>query len=113
MRKNLTRKERLRGRANLRRVFTEAAKSEQRGLRVYYIENGLDWNRIAVCPVRGFKHAVGRNREKRLCREAYRQLKDSLKSGYDLAFVLYPGKHNLSDRYRQLNAVFERVGLKR
>jgi len=63
--------------------------------------------------VRGFKHAVGRNREKRLCREAYRQLKDSLKSGYDLAFVLYPGKQNLSDRYQQLNAVFERVGLKR
>jgi ribonuclease P protein component len=113
MRKSLTRKERLRGRSNLRRVFSKAAKSEQRGLQVYYIENGLDWNRIVVCPVRGFKHAVVRNREKRLCREAYRQLKDKLKYGYDLAFVLYPGKHNLSDRCRQLDAVFERVGLKR
>jgi ribonuclease P protein component len=113
MRKSLTRNEKLKGRSNLRRIFTEAAKSEYKGLRVHYIENNLEWNRIAVCPVRGFKDAVARNREKRICREAYRQLKHTLKNGYDLAFVLYPGKHSLSDRVRQLDTVFERVGLKR
>jgi ribonuclease P protein component len=111
MKKSLTEKERLKGRSNLRRVFADAAKRDQRGLRVYYIENNLDWNRIAVSPVRGFKNAVSRNREKRVCREAYRQLKHKLKRGYDLALVLYPGKYNLSDRIRQLEAVFERIGL--
>jgi ribonuclease P protein component len=111
MRRSLTKTERLRGRTSLRRVFTEAAKNDLRGIRVYYIGNNLDWNRIVVSPVRGFKNAVARNREKRVCREAYRQLKHRLKTGYDLAFVLYPGKYNLSDRIRQLEAVFERIGL--
>ena len=111
MRKSLTKTERLRGRSSLRRVFAKAAKSDLRGIRVYYIENDLDWNRIAVSPVRGFKNAVARNREKRICREAYRQLKHKLKTGYDLAFVLFPDKYSLSDRIRQLEAVFERIGL--
>jgi ribonuclease P protein component len=111
MRKSLTRSERLKGRYSLRRVFTESKKCDTRGIRVYYIENNLDWNRVAVCPVRGFRNAVARNREKRVCREAYRLLKNKLKIGYDLAFVLYPGKHSLSDRLRQLEAIFERIGL--
>jgi ribonuclease P protein component len=111
MRKSLTKTERLRGRSSLRRVFTEAAKSNVRGIRVYYIRNNLDWNRIAISPVRGFKNAVARNREKRVCREAYRQLKPKLKCGFDLAFVLYPGRHSLSDRIQQLEAVFKQIGL--
>ena len=111
MRKSLTKTERLIERSSIRRVFTEAAKSNDRGIRVYYIENNLEWNRIAVSPVRGFKNAVARNREKRICREAYRQLKHKLKSGYDLAIVLYPGRYSLSDRIRQLEALFERIGL--
>lgn len=111
MRKNLTKTERLRGRSSLRRVFTEAAKSNGKGIRVYYIGNNLNWNRIAVSPVRGFKNAVARNREKRICKEAYRQLKHKLKPGFDFAFVLYPGRHSLSDRIRQLEALFERIGL--
>ena len=111
MRKNLTRKERLKGRANLSRVFAQAAKSDKKGIRLYYIENNLAWNRIAVCPVRGFTSAVARNREKRICREAYRQLKYKLQNGYDLAFVLFPGRYSLTERVRQLEALFERVGL--
>jgi len=113
MRKSLTKKERLRGSTNLQRVFTKAARVEQRGIRLLYIENNLQWNRIAVCPVRGFDDAVRRNREKRLCREAYRNIKHTLKKGYDLAFILYPGKYGFTERYRQLKAIFQRVGLKR
>ena len=111
MRKSLTKTERLIERSSIRRVFTEAAKSNDRGIRVYYIENNLEWNRIAVSPVRGFKNAVVRNREKRVCREAYRQLKHRLKTGYDLAFVLFPDRYSLSERVRQLETIFERIGL--
>ena len=111
MRRSLTRSERLKGRYSLGRVFAGSKKCDTRGLRVYYIENNLDRNRIAVCPVRGFKSAVARNREKRVCREAYRLIKNKLKTGYDLAFVLYPGNYNLSDRLGQLEAIFERIGL--
>jgi ribonuclease P protein component len=101
----------LKGGASLSRVFAQAAKSDKRGIRLYYIENNLDWNRIAVCPVRGFTSAVARNREKRICREAYRQLKHKLQNGYDLAIVLFPGNYSLTERIRQLEALFEQVGL--
>jgi ribonuclease P protein component len=111
MRKSLTKKERLRGRSTLSRVFSEAAKRDGKGIRVYYIENNLDCTRIAVSPVRKFRNAVARNREKRICREAYRQLKHKIKTGYDIAFVLFPGEYRLSDRIRQLEAIFEQIGL--
>ena len=56
--------------------------------------------------------AVDRNRAKRLCREAYRDLKGRIATGYDLAFVLYPGKVSFADRRRQLETLLERAGLK-
>jgi ribonuclease P protein component len=113
MRRNLTRRERLKAKADLLRVFTGAASIETKGFKLLYIENALPWNRIAVCPVRGFHRAVDRNRQKRACREAYRQLKERIRPGHDLAFVLYPGDYGFHDRYGQLQTVLQRAGLSR
>jgi ribonuclease P protein component len=113
MRRNLTRRERLKAKADLQRVFTRAASIETRGFKLLYIENALPWNRIAVCPVRGFRRAVDRNRQKRACREAYRQLKERIRPGLDLAFVLFPGDYDFHDRCRQLQTVLQRAGLSR
>jgi len=113
MRKSLTRRERLRGRTAIRRVFSTGKSAERKGIRLLYVENSLSWNRIAVCPVRGFRRALDRNRAKRLCREAYRDLKHQVEAGYDIAFVLYPGEFSLRDRHRQIESLLERVGLKR
>lgn len=111
MRRNLTRRERLKAKADLQRIFTRAASTETKGIRLLYIENQLPWNRIAVCPVRGFRKAVERNRQKRLCRESYRLLKDRLRPGFDLAFVLFPGPCEFEQRRRQMETVLERAGL--
>ncbi len=54
-----------------------------------------------------------RNRHKRLCREAFRALKERIKPGYDLAFVLYPGSFGYQDRLDQMEVVLDRAGLKR
>jgi ribonuclease P protein component len=113
MRRSLTRRERLRGRTAIRRVFSAGKSAERKGIKLLSIENDLSWNRIAVCPVRGFRRAVDRNRAKRLCREAYRALKERVAVGYDLAFVLYPGHFTLADRNRQIESLLARVGLKR
>ena len=113
MRRNLTRRERLKGKADLQRVFTRAANSETKGFKLLYIDNSLPWNRIAVCPVRGFTRAVDRNRQKRACREAYRQLKERIRPGLDLAFVLYPGAYGFHERCRQMQFVLQRAGLSR
>jgi ribonuclease P protein component len=111
MRRNLSRLERLKAKADLQRVFTDAASFETKGFKLLYIENALPWNRIAVCPVRSFRRAVDRNRQKRVCREAYRQLKERIRPGLDMAFVLYPGDYGFHDRYRQMQAVLQRAGL--
>jgi ribonuclease P protein component len=113
MRKSLTRRERLRGRTAIRRVFSAGKSAERKGIKLRYVENNLSWNRMAVCPVRGFATAVDRNRAKRLCREAYRDLKIQVATGYDLAFVLYPGQFDFRDRHRQIESLLERAGLKR
>jgi len=113
MRKSLTRRERIKAKAALAGIFAGASKVETRGIKLFYRENSLRWNRIAVCPVRGFRNAVQRNRQKRLCREAYRQIKERLKPGYDLAFVLYPGAYGFSERMNQMHEVLQRAGLKR
>jgi len=113
MRKNLSRRERLRARADLQKLFNCAASADTKGIKLFYTENTLPWNRFAVCPVRGFRKAVERNREKRICREIYRQIKDRVKPGYDLAFVLYPGEYDYSERRRQMEAVLGRAGLSR
>ena len=113
MKKSLTRRERLRGRTAIRRVFSTGKSAERKGIKLLFVENSLSWNRIAVCPVRGFRKAVDRNRAKRLCREAYRDLKNQVATGYDIAFVFYPGPYSFRDRHRQIESLFEGVGLKR
>jgi ribonuclease P protein component len=112
MRKSLTRRERLRGRTEIRRVFSAGKSVERKGIRLLYVTNNLSWNRIVICPARGFRTAVQRNRDKRICREAYRNLKHEVSTGYDLAFVLYPGEFSFHDRLKQIDSLFEQVGLK-
>jgi ribonuclease P protein component len=113
MKRSLTRHERLRRRSDLQRVFAAGNVVERRGMRLFYLRSELSRNRIAACPVRGFRKAVDRNRARRVCREAYRTLKDQIETGYDLAFVLYPGDYGFSDRLRQMRSLLEQAGLKR
>ena len=113
MRKNLTKKERLKGRSDLERVFTSSKRVECRGARLLILDNHLDWNRVALCPVRRFKKAVERNREKRVFREIYRSIKHQMRKGYDLVFIIYPGKFSVMDRFNQVNSLVEQVGLKK
>lgn len=54
------------------------------GLRVCFAPNGAALSRVVVCPGRGYRSAVARNRQRRLVREAYRLLKPRVAPGYDL-----------------------------
>ncbi len=111
MRKNLTRHERLKKRKEINRLFQIAKRVKCSGLKLLYIENHYPVNRIAVCTAKGFKMAVARNREKRICREAYRLLKNEIKPGYDLVVVIYPGAYMFIERFQQLQSLLKRAGL--
>ena len=83
--------------------------------------NDLPINRIAVSFVRKYGNAVQRNRARRLGREAYRLMKDQLKSGFDLILLMYPARVNeagadrgsLAASSEQLKTLFGKAGLYR
>lgn len=58
--------------------------------------NGLAWTRLGVTVTRRIAGAVGRNRVKRLVREAFRLAGGSVPGGVDLVAVAHRGSPGLS-----------------
>jgi ribonuclease P protein component len=75
------------------------------------MKNGLPHNRIAFTFSRKFGCAAKRNRARRLSREAYRHLRQEIKSGYDMVLLVYPGADSFASRMDQLRQLFSRAGL--
>ncbi len=108
MKRNLTKSERLRGSKNFNRVFRNARKVDVKGLKILYLENGLEINRIAIIAGKSFGKAVKRNRVKRHLREAYRNMKYKIKMGFDIIIIPYDDNYSYRDRSLQLQLAFER-----
>ena len=83
-------REHLKKRADIRLAFKKGRCVSTGGAKLFYIKNGLAWNRIAFTFARKFGNAVRRNRARRLGRECYRQMRGSLDTGWDLVLLLYP-----------------------
>lgn len=112
MRKNLTKKELVRKKSDISRIFKEGRSVSTQGMRLVYRENGLDHCRIIVIPAKKYGNAVERNTVKRRCKEIFRIDKDRLTGGYDLACIVYPGKvYDYSMRKEQFFELIGRAGL--
>jgi ribonuclease P protein component len=117
------REERLKGRDEIRAVFNGKRAVSCPGAKLFVLKNGLSGktgdggldagsgNRIAVTFARKFGNAVERNRARRVSREAYRLMRNQVKSGFDLVLLIYPGKDCLAARTEQLRILFSRAGL--
>ena len=105
------RKERLGRKIDLSRVFRSSFKLDCEGMKIFYRKNDLLWNRIAVTTRKGFKGAVKRNRQKRIVREIYRDMKHSLKTGFDVIFLLYPGEYSFPEREKQIMVLLNKAKL--
>ena len=105
------RKERLKGRSEIREVFGRRKGFSGSGARLFMLRSGLPYNRIAFTFSRNFGNAVERNRSRRLSREAYRHLRNKLRKGYDLVLLVYPGQDVFSVRMEQMRELFCRAGL--
>ena len=105
------RRERLKGREEIREVFNRKTAVSCPGVKLYWRRNGLGHNRIAFTFARKFGNAVERNHSRRLSREAYRLLRGKLRSGYDIVLLVYPGRDVFSARMEQLQALFSKAGL--
>jgi ribonuclease P protein component len=105
------RKEKLKGRDEIREVLNRRRVVSCPGARLFKLANGLPHNRIAFTFPRKFGNAVERNNSRRLSREAYRQLRNELRKGYDLVLLIYPGRDEFSVRMDQLRELFSLAGL--
>jgi ribonuclease P protein component len=114
------RDERVKRRDDIRRVFKQGRVVSCPGAKLFVLkqmdnanETKQAKNRIAFTFSRKFGNAVQRNRARRLGREAYRYIRNDLKAGYDLVWLLYPGPDVLVERKKQLETLCSRAGLKR
>jgi ribonuclease P protein component len=113
MRRSLTRNERLRRNRDIRGLFSTAARVEGRGMKLLYRSNGGRDNRFAVVVARGCGGAVRRNREKRITREAYRSLKETISTGNDVLFLVVRFGAEYAERVTAMRNLVTRAGLQR
>ena len=73
--------------------------------------NGTDVTRMAVVVGRGCGGAVKRNRERRITREAWRSLKDSVAPGNDVVFVVRRFGAGLDERLGLMRKLIDRAGI--
>jgi ribonuclease P protein component len=112
MRKSLSRQDRLRRNSEIRELFSSAARIDGRGVKLLYRSTGSTGNRFAVVVARGCGGAVRRNREKRITREAYRSLKETISSGNDLLFLIVRFGATFTDRCASMRQLVGRAGLR-
>ena len=105
------RKEKLKGRNEIRDVFSRRKGVFCAGARLLTLPNGLPYNRIAFTFSRKFGTAVERNHSRRLSREVYRFLRNELRKGFDLVLLINPGRDIFSVRMAQMRDLFFRAGL--
>ena len=103
--------EKLKGQNEIREVFNRRRVVSCPGAKLFLLGSGLPYNRIAFTFSRKFGNAVERNRSRRLSREAYRQLRNELRKGYDLVLLVYLGQDDFSVRINQLLELFTKAGL--
>lgn len=68
-------------------IYKKGRSVGERYIVLFYMKNGLSYNRIAFLASKKVGNSVERNRARRLMKENYRFLKDYIKSGYDLIFI--------------------------
>ncbi|MDR2629411.1 MAG: ribonuclease P protein component [Spirochaetaceae bacterium] len=105
------RKERLKRRDGIREVFNRGKSVTCFGAKLFFIKNRLPHNRIVFTFSRKYGNAVKRNRSRRFGREAYRYIRNELKTGYDLVLLIYPGNDSFAGRMEQLRVLFSKAGL--
>jgi ribonuclease P protein component len=111
MKKNLTKKERLSGKNDISDVFSAGRKISVPGMKLVYKKNQFDYNRVMIIPRKKFGRSVDRNKIKRTMREIYRNLKNYLKPGYDLVFIVFPGEYNYGRRSEQAKVLLRKAGI--
>ncbi|MDR0599644.1 MAG: ribonuclease P protein component [Treponema sp.] len=124
------RREHLKKKVEIAGVFKKGRAVSCSGAKLFFLNNELPHNRVVITFARKYGNAVERNRARRLNREAYRLMRENLKTGYDLVILIYPrlfpkengkveakpgfaGKVSFSDSNARLRNLFTKAGLEK
>ena len=105
------REERIKNPADFKKLFKCGNKISIPGAKLFFLENNLGMNRVGFPLMRGYGNAVERNLSKRYSREVYRLLKSHLNTGYDILFLIFPGKDSFNSRCEQIRLLCQKAGL--
>ena len=105
------REERIKKPADFKKLYKEGKKISIPGVKLFYLENNLEMNRVGFPLMRGYGNAVERNLSKRYSREVYRLIKSHLNTGYDILFLVYPGNDSFHSRCEQFRSLCQKAGL--
>lgn len=104
-------RERLCRRPDIDRVFKTGARYSCRGMRLHAVPNSLQYTRVVFVTLHSYPGAVQRNHAKRLLRECWRIRRNSLRGGFDVAIVLFPGYDEIRTRDAQLDRLLLQAGI--
>lgn len=80
-------------------------------MRLVYRSNESDISRLLITLRKKFGTAVERNRARRLVKEAYRNHKCGIRSGYDIACVVYRKDMSYAKTAEALISLLKQAGL--
>ncbi|MBS4539312.1 ribonuclease P protein component [Clostridium sp. D2Q-11] len=83
----MDKKLKLRNNRDFRKVYDKGKSISNKYLVMFYIKNGLDYNRVGFSTTKKLGNAVIRNKVKRLIKESFRLNNDNLINGYDIVFL--------------------------
>lgn len=96
----------LRNNSHFQRVYRKGRYKVGRYIVMYILPNRTGINRIGITTGRKFGNSVQRNRMKRLIREAYRSIEDSVTVGYDIVFMARASERKSNTPNNKLKAVY-------
>lgn len=73
-------------------LFSKGIFYREEYINMYILENKSNYNRLAVAISKKQGKAVERNRFKRLIKENYKNFENSIKTGYDILFIINKNK---------------------
>ena len=109
----MLKKDVLRKKADFSGIYNTGKSVGDRYIVLFYKKNHLPYNRTGFLASKKVGNSVKRNRSRRLMKESYRHLKDSLPKGYDFIIIArntISGK-KCADVEKSLLSAFRRTGV--
>ncbi len=112
----MLRPEVLRNKKDFTDIYKKGKSVGDRYVVVFYKKNLLDYNRTAFLASKKVGKSVHRNKARRLMKESFRELRDSVKTGNDIIIIArntingakcFQVQKSLSNAFKRLNLVKE------